>query len=138
MLLRSHMEVNMTNKKRITYLILTIGFVLVEILIGLFVHDAFIRPYIGDVLVVVILYCFARIIFPDRLVFMSLFVFLFAVGVEISQYFNLVSLLGFNKTGIFGILLGATFDWIDIICYAVGCGILLFIDMTRLKNQIKS
>jgi len=33
---------------------------LIEILIALFVHDEFIRPYVGDALVVIVLYCECR------------------------------------------------------------------------------
>lgn len=33
---------------------------LLEALIAVFVHDRFVRPYLGDVLVVVLLYCLAR------------------------------------------------------------------------------
>ncbi len=32
----------------------------IEVFIALFVHDNFIRPYIGDVLVVIVIYTFIR------------------------------------------------------------------------------
>ena len=38
---------------------------LIEAAIALWVHDRFIRPYIGDVLVVVLVYVFVRIFFPS-------------------------------------------------------------------------
>lgn len=37
----------------------------VEIFIALFVHDSVVRPYIGDVLVVIVLYFFVRIFLPE-------------------------------------------------------------------------
>ena len=37
-------------KKRIAYGMATIMLFIVELLIALFVHDNFIRPYVGDVL----------------------------------------------------------------------------------------
>ena len=37
--------------KRIGYAIATVILLLTEVLIALYVHDAFVRPYIGDVLV---------------------------------------------------------------------------------------
>ena len=43
------------------YLPLTIIFFLIEIFIALFVDDKIIRPFIGDAIVVVLLYCFVRI-----------------------------------------------------------------------------
>ena len=35
--------------KRIGYAIATVILLLIEVLIALYVHDAFVRPYIGDV-----------------------------------------------------------------------------------------
>ena len=34
----------------------------IETLIALYVHDTVIRPYVGDMLVVVLVYCFVRIL----------------------------------------------------------------------------
>lgn len=51
--------------KRIGYAIATVILLLTEVLIALYVHDAFVRPYIGDVLVVIVIYTFIRI-FVDR------------------------------------------------------------------------
>ena len=44
------------NMKRIGYAIATVVLLLIEVLIAVYVHDAFVRPYIGDVLVVVVIY----------------------------------------------------------------------------------
>ncbi|HIB66328.1 MAG TPA: DUF2809 domain-containing protein, partial [Phycisphaerales bacterium] len=41
-----------------TYLVLTLLLLAVEVYIGLYVRDSFIRPFVGDMLVVVLLYCF--------------------------------------------------------------------------------
>ena len=108
-------------KKRVYYIILTIILLVVEVMIALFVHDRIVRPYIGDMLVVVVIYTFIRIWIPDSLRLLPLYVFLFATGVEILQYFNLVELLGVSDNRFLRILLGTSFDWKDILCYAVGC-----------------
>ena len=41
---------------------LVIAFILfvIEVLIALYVRDSIIRPYVGDFLVVIMLYCFVR------------------------------------------------------------------------------
>lgn len=108
-------------KKRMLYIIATILFLAVEVAIALFVHDNFVRPYIGDVLVVIVLYTFLRIWIPDKLRLLPLYVFLFAAGVEVLQYFEFVKLLGLGNNQFLRILLGSVFDWKDILCYAVGC-----------------
>ena len=51
-------------KLRIEYAIVFILLLLIEVFIALFVHDKFIRPYVGDALVVIVLYFAVRIIIP--------------------------------------------------------------------------
>lgn len=111
-------------KKRITYAIITIVLLLIEILIALYAHDAFVRPYLGDVIVVVVIYTFIRILVPERCPLLPLWVFVFAAGVEVLQLIHIVDLLGLGNISFFRILIGSVFDVKDIICYAVGCALL--------------
>ena len=46
-------------KKRIFYIISFLVIFCIEVLIALYVRDRFIRPYVGDMLVVVLVYSFA-------------------------------------------------------------------------------
>ena len=108
-------------RKRIVYIVLTVILLAVEVVITLFVHDRLIRPYIGDILVVVVVYTFVRIWIPDSVRLLPFYVFLFATAVEVSQYFNLVELLGVSDNRFLRILLWTSFDVKDILCYAVGC-----------------
>jgi hypothetical protein len=94
---------------------------IIEILIALFVRDSFIRPYGGDILVTILICCFMRMIFMGKIQLLPLWVFLFAVTVEVLQYFDIVSLLGLGDIKFFVILIGNSFSFVDIICYAVGC-----------------
>lgn len=112
-----------TNRKRIAYAICFAILFVTEVLIALFVNDNFIRPYMGDVLVTVLICCFIRIFFPDKLKSLPVWVFLFATAVEVGQYFDFVSLLGLGDMRFFRILLGTTFSFADLICYAVGCAV---------------
>ena len=109
------------NKKRLCHAIAFLALFLVEAFIALYVHDNFVRPYMGDVLVVIVVYFFIRIIIPEGFPLLPLYVFLFAVAVEISQYFHLASSLGLDKKPVLAIILGGVFDWMDILCYALGC-----------------
>ena len=94
---------------------------LIEILIALFVHDNFIRPYIGDVLITVLLCCLCRIIIPKGVATLPICVFIFAALVEVAQYFEIVKLLGLEDNAIVATIVGTTFSVIDLICYAIGC-----------------
>lgn len=108
-------------KKRIGYALVTIAIFIIEVLIALFVRDNIIRPYVGDMLVVVLIYTCVRVAFPERPRLLPLYVFLFAVLVEGLQAANLVELLGLAGNRFFSVLIGTTFDIKDIVCYGVGC-----------------
>jgi hypothetical protein len=69
-------------KSRITYAILFILLLITEVLIGLYVNDNFIRPYVGDVLVTILLCCLWRTAFPKGVRALAVYVFIFATLVE--------------------------------------------------------
>lgn len=99
-----------------------------EICIALFVSDNFIRPYVGDMLVTVLICCFARVLFPVKFKAMPVYVFLFSALVEIGQYFDFVKLLGYDDNLFISTLLGRTFSFADLVCYAIGCLVFAIID----------
>lgn len=107
-------------RKRLIFLAVFVFLFFVEVLIALYVHDDFVRPYVGDMIVTVVVWAFARIVFPDRFKLMSLYVMVFAILVEVGQYFNYVDLLGITNP-ILVTMMGTSFAWADIACYAVGC-----------------
>lgn len=115
-------------KKRLIYLFCFFLILITEFFIGVYVHDTFVRPYVGDVLVVVLIYCFIRIFIPRSLYWLPVYIFLFACFVEALQYFQLADLLELADNGIARIVLGSTFDWMDILCYAIGCLILQLVE----------
>lgn len=125
-------------KQRIVYLSLFLFFTLIEVLIALFVRDAFIRPYVGDVLVTVVMCCFLRVCFPKGSPFLVLFVFLFAAAVEVGQYFDYASLLGLDGIRFFRILMGTTFSVADLICYAVGCSLFFIVENLILSHLCRA
>lgn len=106
--------------KRVLYGMFFFGLLAIEVCIALFVHDSFIRPYVGDMLVTLLLCCMCRVLIPDQVRFLPLLVFLAAACVEIGQYFDIVALLGLADNRLISIALGRTFSWMDLVCYAVG------------------
>ena len=92
----------------------------VEVLIARFVHDAFVRPFIGDLLVVVLLYALLKSICSITPTKAAIAVFVFACVIEGLQYFHLPALLGLADYRLAVIVLGATFDVKDLLAYAVG------------------
>ena len=120
---------------RIAYAVATLLLLAVEVYIALYVRDAFVRPYLGDAIVVVLVYTFVRIFFPRRWRFLPLLVFLFACCVELSQAFHLVEVLGLGGNAFFRTLLGTSFAWADILCYAAGCAVLGVYEFVLWKTE---
>lgn len=110
------------------YFYLTLILFLIEVLIALFIKDKFIRPFVGDVLVVVLIYYFIRAFFKIKPQIVGLSVFLFACGIEVCQYFDFVDKLGLRENRVIAIALGSVFDWKDILAYGIGIMTVLWID----------
>ena len=111
----------MMKKRRITYVILFGALLFIEICIALFVHDRFVRPYIWDALVTVLLCCLWRVAVPRGVPALPVYVFIFAALVELAQYVDVVALLGWEKNAFLSTVIGRTFSWPDILCYGAGC-----------------
>lgn len=123
-------------KKRIIYLITTTILLVIEVLIALYLHDDFVRPYVGDALVVIVIYAFVRIFIPEKVKLLPFWIFIFAVAVEILQWFHIVDILGLTDNRFFSVLIGGVFDAKDILCYGVGCILLGGYEyLTRTKTK---
>ena len=122
-------------RARLCYCIASAALLLLIVFIALFVRDRFIRPYGGDVLITIFICCFVRIFFPGKIKLLPIWVFLFAVAVEVGQYFGIVDIIGLGHIRFFRILIGTSFSWADIICYAVGCVIFCFAELYCRKRQ---
>ncbi|MCC8146499.1 MAG: DUF2809 domain-containing protein [Bacteroidales bacterium] len=113
-------------KKRVFFFLSTIVLLLIEIIIALYVNDRIIRPYVGDILVTLLIYCFIRTLFAKGFTWLPLWVFLFACFVEFLQYLNFVEIIGVSENVYMRTIIGTSFSWLDIVCYGIGC-ILCFI-----------
>ena len=100
----------------------------IEVIIALFVKDSIIRPYGGDVLVVIMMYYFVKAFIKARPVYIAISVLLFAYFIEIGQYLNLVEVLSLQDNKVMRIVIGSSFSWGDMIAYTIGAAICYFID----------
>ena len=91
-----------------------------EICIAIYAKDGFIRYYLGDVLAAAMLYAFGRAAFRLPPKILALAAFTLSLVIEITQYFKVLEILGVQNYALW-IIFGGTFDWTDIICYAIGC-----------------
>lgn len=117
-----------------TYFLLFCILFIIEVLIALYLHDKIIRPYIGDLLVVILIYCFIKSFLNIKVFHAALFVLLFSFGVELMQYFTIVEKLGLEKSKVASTVIGTSFEWIDLLAYLGGIIIVLLVEKARLKN----
>lgn len=123
-------------KERIIYGLATLLLLGIEVFIALNVNDNFIRPYMGDVLVVIVIYAFLRVFFPEKPKLLPLYIFLFAFLVEVLQYFEIVKILELEGNDFFRILIGSVFDVKDVVCYGIGCILLAVYEV--LKKPVRT
>ena len=107
-------------RTRLAFLAVAVLILAAEIYIAVCVKDGFVRHYFGDVLAVILLYTLARAVFSVTPSNLPLKIFAFAAALEIAQYFGVVRILGIENK-ILKIMIGGTFDFTDLLCYAAGC-----------------
>jgi hypothetical protein len=117
-----------------TYFLLFLFLFWFEVLIALFINDDFVRPYVGDFLVVMLLYCFVRTFLNLHLHFTLLLVLTMAFAVETAQYFSVVTWLGLQDYPLANTLIGNSFDWQDLLAYTLGAGLVLFLEQYRMQK----
>ena len=119
---------------RKTYFILSILLFIIEVLIALFAHDEFIRPYVGDLLVVVLLYCLVKSFLNWSTSTTAVWVLLLSYLIETLQFFNIVQHLGLSGSKIANIIIGTYFTWLDILAYTLGILLVLAIEKLKLSR----
>ena len=93
---------------------------IVLVVIALYIRDSFIRPTFGDVLVVVWLYYSLASLFSMPVNWLVSLVVLIAFAVELGQLLQVVVWLGIESSSPLVVILGATFDWKDLLAYCIG------------------
>lgn len=121
----------------IKYFLLTITLFVVEVLIATqFKNFVFLRAYLGDVLVVMLIYTFVLSFFNFNKNKVIIGVFLFAVLIEVLQYLNIAEALNLKPGTWQHIVVGSSFSWWDISCYGLGCLGSYFIEKNHTKRMV--
>ncbi|WP_312767536.1 DUF2809 domain-containing protein [Epilithonimonas sp.] len=118
-------------------LLIAIVIFFVEVLIATKLKNwFFVRAYLGDVFVVMLMYYFIKAFFDISSTKLMIGIFIFSCLIEFAQYFHFGELMGFKNNRIMMIVLGNSFSWLDILCYFAGCSILfLIVKLDRDKNN---
>jgi len=117
------------------YFLLAVLLFITEVLIALYVHDDFIRPYFGDFLVVILMYCSIKSFLNISVLKTAMLVLLFSFAVEVSQYLNLVRILGFEHSRLAKTVLGNSFSWSDILSYIAGILVVISVEFAVRKRR---
>ena len=64
-------------------------------------------------------------------------VLLFSYTVEILQYLKIINVLGLQHSGIARMVIGTSFEWIDLLAYTAGVAIILFVEKQLGKINVK-
>lgn len=120
------------DKKYFAYFLLLL---IVEIAIAFWVENPVIRGNLGDVLVVILLYCLIQSFFHFNKKKTIIGIGVFAILIEISQAFQLLEKLNLQENSFAKIVLGNTFDFNDIWAYVIGCVIVYFLEFYDDNSQ---
>jgi hypothetical protein len=118
------------------YFLLAIIFFITEVFIALFVRDGFIRPYVGDYLVVMLIYCAVKTFAKAAPLKTAAGVLIFSYVIEVLQYLDIVERLGLSGNAIAKTVIGYGFEWWDILAYTLGVITILIMEQ-QTKNFYK-
>lgn len=113
------------------YGLLAIVFFVIEVLIAVYVHDSFVRPIVGDYLVVFLVYCAVYTFWNVHFMTAAIATLLFSYLIETLQYFHFVHEMGWEKYKIVTIALGTGFSWVDMVAYTLGFLTILLVEYWR-------
>ena len=119
---------------RQTYLIAALLLFAVEVLIALFVRDGLVRPYVGDVLAVALVYAGVRGFTPLGLVPALAAALAIAAAVEVAQALHLLDAIGLGGNVVARTVLGGVFDWADLAAYCAGAAIIVLVEQVRSRH----
>lgn len=114
------MTPKLNRKQKSFYYIGFLSLLVIEILIARFMNDDFVRPYLGDFLVVILIYCFLMAVSRLSVLKGLLTVLIFSFTVESFQLVNIVKVLQYQPPKIVMIILGISFSVWDLIAYIFG------------------
>ena len=101
------------------YFLAAFALFITEFLIARFINGGFIRNVLGDYLVVFLIYYFLLSFYKWQKFKLAVFVLLVAYLIEILQYVQILKILGIPKSTFTDMILGSSFDWLDMLAYTL-------------------
>lgn len=124
-------------KRRLVYFCLTILCLIACIFIVILFNDnQFIRGFIGDIIVISLIYFFIKIFYDFHAVKLTVFTLLVAFITEFLQYIKITTFFGLEHNTIAQLILGSVFDPYDLIAYTIGAILVYIIDTWLIRGVI--
>jgi hypothetical protein len=126
-------------KSRFVYVATSVVlFMVCYVIVLSFDGQPFIRGFLGDVIIITLMYTVIKSFFTKlNSIKLCISLLLFAYAVETMQYFRLVELLGLGNYKLARIVIGTSFDAMDLLAYTIGFFLTLYLDRQnkRLMEQ---
>ncbi len=118
------------------YFIVFLMLFVIELIIAKFIKQPFIRYWLGDLLIVLMIYYFIKSIIKAKPIQIAIGVLTFAYAVEFLQRSQLLDLLNLRNNKVANLILGTTFSWSDMLAYTIGFLIIMWIEfLDKQKKQ---
>lgn len=121
------MRVSSAGRRR-AYLIAAAVLLVGLVLIARYVSGPVIRPFGGDVLVIVFFSCLMCGVTRASMGRCAATAFVTGVIVEVAQALDLIEILGLQDNDVAKTVIGTTFDWRDLVAYVIGAALAVFLD----------
>lgn len=119
------------NFKYLSYF--TILFLIVTA-IAIWVKDSFIRPFFGDFLALITLYCLIRGFVNTSYLRAILTSLVVSYLIEGLQYIDFLSIVNLKENKILRIVLGTSFSWGDMVAYTFGAVLVYLVENKRQQS----
>jgi len=116
--------------------IAALALIMVELLIAIFVKDGFIRPYLGDVLAVILVFMAIRAVFAAGEWTAAGIALSIAVIIEFGQLIGILNILGLAHHQWLRVVIGTGFDVKDLLAYAIGALIAVVVDRQMVTRNV--
>jgi hypothetical protein len=106
------------------------------LIVLLFGGNLFVRGFIGDIIVILLIYFFMKVFYDFKALNLTVCVLALAFLTEFLQDLKLITFLGLQHNAAARIILGAVFDPFDLIAYVIGAVLVYIIDMHVVRRAI--
>jgi Protein of unknown function (DUF2809) len=119
---------------KLSYLIIGLVILIVEITIAVYAKDGFIRPILGDYLAAILVFYLLATILKTSENKIALLALSISYLIEGLQYLNILKLLNLEQHKLLRIVFGTSFSWMDMLAYTLGITTVLLIHNYK-KNK---